>query len=88
MANTVAWLEIPTKDLDRAIKFYTKVLAGEVKKEIYEDNFAMGMLPGGAGCLYVEKNDITNEMGPLVYFNVNGRLDDAEKKIPESGGQV
>jgi hypothetical protein len=52
----------------------------------------MGMFPGGqdimSGCLYVEKKDINSEMGPLLYFNVDGRIDDAEKKITQNGGEV
>ena len=88
MSNLLVWMDIPAKDLDRAIKFYSNVLAGEIKKETYEENFSMGMLPAGIGCIYVEKNDIANDMGPLVYFNANGRLDDAEKKVTENGGEV
>ncbi len=92
MSNLFVWTDIPVKDLDRAIKFYSNVLAIEIKKQEYEPGFALGMFPGGkdimSGCLYVEKKDINSEMGPLLYFNVDGRMDDAEKKISANGGTV
>ena len=30
MANQVVWVDIPVKDLDRAIKFYSAVIGGTV----------------------------------------------------------
>jgi predicted enzyme related to lactoylglutathione lyase len=91
MSNLFVWTDIPVKNLDRAMKFYSGVLAIEMKKQDFPD-FSLGMFPGGekemSGCLYVEKKDIKNEMGPLLYFNADGRLDDAEKKIKEYGGEI
>jgi len=85
------WVDIPVKNLDRAMKFYSNVLSIEMKKQEYPD-FSLGMFPtsetGLSGCLYIEKKDIKNEMSPLLYFNVDGRIDDAEKKVTEFGGQI
>jgi len=88
MAGLLVWLDLPVKDLDRAIKFYSSVLDTEVKKESMPEGFSLGMLPGGTGCLFEEKNEIHNDVGPLAYFNVNGRLSDAESKVSEAGGKV
>jgi predicted enzyme related to lactoylglutathione lyase len=88
MANLLVWLDIPAKDLDRAIKFYSNVLSGEIKKETYKEGFSLGMLPGGMGCLYEEKKDIQNDIGPLVYFNVNGRIGEVEKVVSANGGEI
>jgi predicted enzyme related to lactoylglutathione lyase len=32
MANQIAWCDIPVLDLDRAMRFYERVLAGVVQK--------------------------------------------------------
>lgn len=91
MANLFVWADIPVKDLDRAIKFYSQVMDVEIKKQEYPD-FALGLFPeaGGnmSGCLYVEKKDIHGDMAPLIYFNVDGRIDDAAKKITANGGTI
>ena len=91
MANLFVWADIPVKNLDRAMKFYSNVLAVDIKEQKYPD-FSLGLFPenGGnmSGCLYVEKKDISSDMGPLIYFSVDGRIDDASKKITENGGTI
>ena len=91
MANLFVWTDIPVKNLDRAIKFYSNVLAIEIKEQKYPD-FSLGLFPENSsnmsGCLYVEKKEIAAEMGPLLYFNVDGRIDDAARKITEYGGTI
>ncbi len=93
MANVFVWVDIPVKNLDRAMKFYSNVLAIDIKKQDYPD-FSLGLFPEPdvpgtiSGCLYVEKKEINTDISPLLYFNVNGRMDDAEKKIKEFGGEI
>ena len=91
MANLFVWTDIPVKDLGRAMKFYSGVLAIEIKEQKYPD-FSLGLFPenGGnmSGCLYVEKKDISSDMGPLLYFSVDGRIDDAANKVTEFGGTI
>jgi predicted enzyme related to lactoylglutathione lyase len=41
--NTVCWADIPVKNLDRAIVFYTAVLGSAVNKE-GEGEFTFGLL--------------------------------------------
>jgi len=42
--STVCWADIPVKNLDRAITFYSAVLGSAVSKE-GEDGFTLGLLP-------------------------------------------
>ncbi len=86
MSKLIVWLDIPVKDLDRAMKFYSNVLAASLTKQEYGD-FSIGM-SDSAGCLYEEKEEIKNDIGPLLYLKINGRSDDAENKTKEFGGQV
>jgi len=42
--NTVCWADVPVKNLDRAIAFYTAVLGSAVSKE-GDGGFTFGLLP-------------------------------------------
>jgi hypothetical protein len=35
MANQIVWCDIPVKDLDRAIRFYSAVLGATVEKQSF-----------------------------------------------------
>lgn len=39
MKNIIGWFDLPVKNLDRAINFYSKVLALDVKKESMGPDF-------------------------------------------------
>jgi uncharacterized protein len=90
--NTVCWVDIPVNDLDRAIKFYSAVLAAKVSKEEHGPEFTFGLLPhtenNVSGCLCHMPDTPPSEKGPLVYLKVEGRLDDAVAKVRENGGRV
>ena len=83
------------KDLDRAIRFYSAVLGAPVKKEQYE-GMTFAMLPhaeehGVSGCLAPggEGSKIEpSQHGPLLYFNCQGRLDQAVAAVEPNGGKV
>ncbi len=88
--NRFVWMDIPVADLDRAIAFYTGVLAVPLHCEKYEDlRFAiLDHDQGNGGCLVVDPDAISAAHGPLVYHNVDGRIRDAVKKVAELGGAV
>jgi predicted enzyme related to lactoylglutathione lyase len=91
MANQIVWVDIPVLDLDRAVRFYSAVLASAVKKQEYP-GMAIGLLPGTdpdvTGCLFASEEDKPSASGPLIYLNVQGRLDEAEAAVAASGGKV
>lgn len=80
MNNQIVWVDIPVTDLDRAISFYSALLDGEVLKQTY-DQFNFGLLPHAdtsvSGCLIESPAEHINEFGPLIYFNVEGRISQA-----------
>ena len=95
-ADTLCWTDIPVKNLDRAIKFYSAVLGHEVRK-MAESGFEYGLLPheeqNASGCLCVGSDSLGQsnqpaQNGPLIYLSVEGRLDDAVKAAKSNGGQV
>ena len=87
--HTIAWVDIPVNDLDRAISFYAEVLNEPVRK-IAEYGLEFGLLPhtedNVSGCLCVLKDRNPSCDGPLIYLNVEGRLDEAIE-IARSLGQ-
>ncbi|OAI43034.1 glyoxalase [Verrucomicrobia bacterium SCGC AG-212-E04] len=91
MARYAVWFDIPVRDLDRAIAFYSAVLAVEVKREAYP-NFTIGLLPHGdddvAGCLFTADDTKPSMDGILLYFNANGRLEEAVAAAETHGGRV
>ena len=91
MAHSVVWFDLPAVDLDRAIQFYTAVLGADVHKDVHPQG-ALGVLPHGpgevSGCLVTSKAKPSQD-GPLLYFNVNGRLDKAQaQELIEAAHQV
>jgi uncharacterized protein len=91
MANQIVWADIPVKDLDRAIKFYSAVLGGAVHKA-EAPGVSIGILPhsdgDAGGCLVQTAADETSMNGPLLYLNANGRLDAAVAAAEANGGKV
>jgi|SRR5215813_1652964 len=91
MANQIVWVDIPVKDLDRAIKFYSAVLGAQVHKEEIP-GAPIGVLPHSegdvGGCLVQHSGDESSVKGPLLYLNANGRLDQAVAAVAANGGKV
>lgn len=89
--NTVCWVDIPVNDLDRAIAFYSHVLDKKIEKHD-EHGFVFGLLPhahdGVSGCLSVIEGRKPSKNGPLIYFNVEGWLDEAVVAAVAHGGQL
>jgi predicted enzyme related to lactoylglutathione lyase len=91
VANSIVWVDIPVTDLDRATRFYSAVLGGEVQKQEFP-GMAIGLLPGYdsdvSGCLFIDKDVSPSANGPLIYLNAQGRLDEAIAAVEPNGGKV
>lgn len=91
MTHHVVWFDIPVIDLDRAIEFYSEVLDLAVIQESFGGMpIAIFSHEGNevSGCLCKSKTDRPSTIGPLLYLNVNGRLDEAVAAVEEYGGTV
>lgn len=88
--NRVVWVDIPVKDLARAMKFYGAVLANKVSKMEFPGG-EFGILDheqGNGGCLVKNDAEVSATAGILVYLNVNGRIRDAVALVEQHGGKV
>lgn len=88
--NRVVWVDVPVKDLDRAIPFYAAVLGKAVHKETYPGGeFAViDHQDGNGGCLVKQEAEVTSTAGILVYFNVDGRIRAAVSEVEKLGGKI
>jgi len=91
MNNMVVWFEIPVKDLNRAVKFYSKMLGVEVQSMEAGPNkmaffpFAPGV---ASGALVESKENAPNEKGTLVYLNGGDDLSLPLKRVEAAGGKI
>lgn len=89
--NTFCWIDIPVINLDRAIAFYTALLAAPVQK-IADHGFEFGLLPhtenNVSGCLCVMEDRKPSQNGALVYLNLEGQIDRAVSAAVQQGGKL
>jgi hypothetical protein len=91
-SHQVVWFDIPVRDIDRAVRFYSAVLGMPLKKEQAGPGAAIAVLPhteGAIGGSLVQNMDARpSESGPLLYLNTRGRLDEALNAVEKHGGKV
>jgi len=93
MANAIVWVDIPVKNVTRAIRFYSAVLDLPVKKEDFP-SFSIGLVEQGQRevgiCLfpYPPDENQPSEQGALIYLNCEGRLAEALEEVDARGGRI
>lgn len=93
--NIVGWFEIPVADMDRAVKFYEKVLDIELQRQ-QMGPLDMAWFPwleeglGAAGSLVCHKDEYKPSMdGVLVYLTPpSGDLSIELSRVEAAGGKV
>lgn len=88
--NRVVWFDIPVANLDRAVAFYTAVLAVKVSKVSFGGPQEFAVIDhdqGNGGCLVPDAAAV-GQSGVLVYLNADGRIRAAEAAVAAHGGKV
>ncbi|HEV3192942.1 MAG TPA: VOC family protein [Polyangiaceae bacterium] len=91
MINVVNWFEIPTTNLDRAVKFYETMLATKVKLETFggkQHAMLLGDKDGAGGALILDSRRKPSTEGTLVYLNAKRDLDGCIERAERSGGRI
>lgn len=92
MPNQIVWFDMPVQNLERAMRFYSAVVGGTItKQESPGLVFAVLHDPGNhaAGCLVPSAPDHQpSANGVLMYFNCQGRLDQALAAVEPNGGKI
>ena len=98
--NVINWFDIPTNDLERAVKFYSTIL--DFKMNIV-DFGGMKMAPfrmqdegvsgAGSGCvggalMQPMSENKPSANGTHVHLNVDGRLDEVLSRVEKAGGKI
>ena len=89
-ANTVAWMEIPVRDIDRGIAFYSRVFNSALTRDDNGPN-PMAMLPvadmatGVSGHLYPGKPAAPGT-GPTIHLHVPDTLEATVERFEKAGG--
>lgn len=92
--NAISWFEIPTKDLDRAQKFYETIFqirmtaldVAQIKMRMFPLEDPNGI---GGALVYNEqfyKSSPTD--GPLVYLNANPDVQHVLSRVEAAGGKI
>ncbi len=92
--NAISWFEIPTRDLNRAQKFYESIFditltpfdTPQIKMRMFPLEDPMGV--GGALVYNDQFYNASATDGPLIYLNANPDVQNILNKIEAAGGKI
>lgn len=93
MQNAINWFEIPATDFDRAVAFYSTVLAVDIQKAEFMGE-PQGFFPmdrESVGGAIVKSDRLTpSATGTLIYLNLGTveNLEQALERVESNGGKV
>lgn len=91
MKNAINWFEIPTRDLDKAARFYEAVLGGPIKREVF------GGVPHGVlaadqdavtGALIADPKRSPGGSGALIYLDCRDGVPAVVERAEKAGAKV
>jgi len=91
MKNAISWFEIPTKDFDRAVKFYNAIFGFAMHVQDFQ-GLKMAFFPcdkdGVGGTLIQHEWYKPSASGVLVYLNAEPDLEKVLSNVEKAGGKV
>jgi predicted enzyme related to lactoylglutathione lyase len=88
MNNLIAWVEIPSADFERAVKFYTSVFKLDLKLIECGNGEKMACFPTGEGAIVYSQYAKPSENGTIVSFIVPDNIEAAISRIEQENGKV
>jgi predicted enzyme related to lactoylglutathione lyase len=91
--QTIDWFEIPVRDIDRAQRFYEKLLATTLRREAMGPGKTLAVFSYGensvGGCLLAgEGTAEPSAHGTLIYLNAEPSLDAVLARVEAAGGRI
>lgn len=87
MNKLISWVEIPSKDFERAVNFYNSILSITLKPMDFGKE-KMACLPNDEGAISYAPDFNPSHNGVLVSLNAGDQLDEIMQKIEKSGGKI
>lgn len=91
-ASAVTWFEIPSKDLNRATRFYEEVLGVKLKPDAMGPSLKFSIFPADkgqpTGCVIQGDGYRPSPDSTTVYLNLRDDLAKPLAKVEKAGGKV
>ncbi|MDT8412111.1 MAG: hypothetical protein RQ875_06615 [Vicingaceae bacterium] len=90
LMRMICWMEIPVKDIKRAINFYKNVFKSEFEYQVFNNvGYAFfKSIDGSFKGTLIETNQPINGNGILLFIKVEGFVTTALKNVPLFGGEI
>ena len=88
MEKLIAWVEIPSADFERAVKFYSSVFKLELTPIDCGNGEKMACFPTGEGAIVYSPHAKPSENGAIVSFTVPDSIEAAILRIEQAKGKV
>jgi len=88
MDKLVAWVEIPSADFERAVKFYSSVFQLDLTPIDCGNGEKMACFPTGEGAIVYSRHAKPSENGMVVSFTVPDSIEAAISRIEKERGKV
>jgi uncharacterized protein len=87
MKKLISWVEIPTENFERAVKFYNSILKIDLQVvDCGEEK--MACFPGGEGAVIYAKGYKPSSGGTIVSLNTEKHLDETLANIESKGCKI
>lgn len=87
MTKLISWVEIPTTDFYRAVKFYQQLLQIELKPQDF-GNEKMACLPENDGAIIEAPGFEPSSQGSIISFASPNNLDETMRMAVKAGGTI
>jgi predicted enzyme related to lactoylglutathione lyase len=87
MKKFISWVEIPAKDLHRAVKFYNSVMQVDLQIADFGEEKMAGF-PNGEGAISQAPNFQPSSEGTIVSLNAGNEIDGVIERIMAGGGKI
>ena len=89
MDKLIAWVEIPSADFERAVKFYNSVFKIELTPiDCGDSDEKMACFPTGEGAVVYSPHAKPFENGVIVSFNVPDSIEATVSRVEQGNGKV
>jgi len=88
MDKLIAWVEIPSANFERAVKFYSSVFKLKLEPIECDNGEKMACLPTGEGAIVYSPYAKPSENGAVVSFTVPDSIEAAISRVKQDNGKV